>query len=211
LALGLSAGVVVSPWLIRNYTAFHGRVLYSTLSGHDAVEGIVAPQGRALPGDTERIEAAEGWGLQDVETNGPQRLRVPSEADLNREAWHAAIGLWVQLGWRLLPLELEKCAFFWLSTDQVFWTQSLPFHQRALRFSGVVAYWILLGLGVAGWFRLFPSAPVLGRGLLLYAALLTALHLPFPMITRLRIPLMDPLITILAGAAVARREGSFRS
>ncbi len=33
----------------------------------------------------------------------------------------------------------------------------------------------------------------------LYAVLLTALHLPFPMITRLRIPFMNPLITTLVG------------
>jgi hypothetical protein len=37
------------------------RLLYSTLSGHDAIEGVVAPQGRALLGDNARIEAAEGW------------------------------------------------------------------------------------------------------------------------------------------------------
>jgi len=50
-------------WLIRNQIAFQEEVLYSTLSGHDAVEGILTPQGRALPGDNEKIKAAEGWLL----------------------------------------------------------------------------------------------------------------------------------------------------
>ena len=102
------AGVAVCPWLVRNQIAFHGRVLYSTLSGHDAVEGVLTPQGRAFPGDSKRLEAAEGWGLEEIETNGPSRLRFPSEADLNRHAWHVAAGLWRQWGWRLLPLALSS-------------------------------------------------------------------------------------------------------
>ena len=57
------AAVAVSPWLIRNHIAFQGRVLYSTLSGRDAVEGVLTPQGRALPGDDEKMEAAEGWNF----------------------------------------------------------------------------------------------------------------------------------------------------
>lgn len=196
------AGLAVSPWLVRNQMVFHGQVLYSTLSGHDAVEGVLVPQGRAFPGDTERIEAAQGWTLEDIETNRPSRLRFPSEADLNRHAWHVAAGLWSEWGWRLLPLALAKCSYFWLSTDQVFWTEAFSLRQRALRWGGVLSYWVFLGLGIAGWLVTYRSAPALGRGFLLYAVLLTALHLPFPMITRLRVPLMDPLLSILGGAGV---------
>ncbi len=205
LAFSLCAGIAVSPWLIRNQAAFHGKVLYSTLSGHDAVEGVLTPQGRALPGDDEKIRAAEGWVLNEVETNGPSRLRLPSEAELNVEAWGVARGLWKQWGWRLLPLELAKCSYFWLSTDQIMWTKSFPLVQRLLRSGGVLVYLVFLTLGAVGWLRARKSVPVLAWTLFLYVVLLTALHLPFPMITRLRIPFMDPLIAILGGAACLSR------
>jgi len=199
LAFSLFAGMVISPWLIRNQIAFRGEVLYSTLSGHDAVEGILTPQGRALPGDDDKIKAAEGWLLSDVETNAPSRFQLPSEAELNQKAWRAARDLWKQWGWRLLPLAYIKLSYFWLSIDQMLWTQSFSLRQRLFRWGGVLFYWVLLTFGIVGWFRTRRSAPVLARAFLLYAVLLTALHLPFPMITRLRIPFMDPLITILGG------------
>lgn len=199
LVFSLFAGMAISPWLIRNQIAFQGRILYSTLSGHDAVEGILTPQGRALPGDNEKIEAAEGWLLSEVETNAPSRLQLPSEAELNHKAWRAARVLWKQWRWRLLPLAFVKLSYFWLSTDQMFWTQSFSLPQRIFRWCGLLIYWVLLSFGIVGWFRARRSAPVLARAFFLYVVLLTALHLPFPMITRLRIPFMDPLITILGG------------
>jgi hypothetical protein len=99
LVFDLLAGIAVSPWLIRNRIAFHGKVLYATLSGHDAVEGVltpqgVTPQGRALPANDDKIEAAEGWLLSDIESNRPSRLHFPSEAELNQKAWRATEGLW---------------------------------------------------------------------------------------------------------------------
>lgn len=199
LVFSLFAGMAISPWLIRNQIAFQGEVLYSTLSGHDAVEGVLTPQGRALPGDNEKIKAAEGWLLSDVETNAPSRLQLPSEAELNQKAWRAARGLWKEWRWRLLPLAFVKLSYFWLSLDQMLWTQSFPPRQRIFRWGGVLFYWVLLSFGIVGWFRTRRSAPMLARAFFLYAVLLTALHLPFPMITRLRIPFMDPLIAILGG------------
>jgi len=204
LAFSLFAGMAISPWLIRNQIVFQGKVLYSTLSGHDAVEGILTPQGRALPGDDDKIKAAEGWLLGDVETNAPSRLQLPSEAELNHKAWSAARDLWKQWRWRLLPLAFVKLSYFWLSTDQMFWAQSFSLRQRLFRWGGVLFYWVLLCFGIVGWFRTRQSAPELAHAFLLYAVLLTALHLPFPMLTRLRIPFMDPLIAILGG-------GFFRS
>jgi hypothetical protein len=199
LAFSLFAGMAISPWLIRNQIAFQGEVLYSTLSGHDAVEGILTPQGRVLPGDDDKIKAAEGWLLLDVETNAPSRLQLPSEAELNQKAWRVARDLWKQWRWRLLPLAFAKLSYFWLSIDQMLWTQSFSLRQRLFRWGGVLFYWVLLSFGIIGWFRTRRSAPVLARAFFLYAVLLTALHLPFPMITRLRIPFMDPLLTILGG------------
>jgi hypothetical protein len=195
--------IPVVPWIVRNQVAFH-KLVYSTLSGHDAVEGIVAPQGRALPGDNARIEGAEGWLLSDIETNNPSRLRFPSEDRLNSEAWASARTLWREWRWRLVPLVFAKLSYFWLSLDQVLWTQSFSLPQRLFRWSGVLVYWALLALAILGWFRLRRSKPLLARVFLFYAIVLTALHLPFPMITRLRIPLIDPVIVILSGAAFSK-------
>jgi len=91
-----------------------------------------------------------------------------------------------------------KLSYFWLSIDQMLWTQSFSLRQRY--FGGAACY--LLGPSELRNYRVVsnPSiCPVLARAFFLYAVLLTTLHLPFPMITRLRIPFMDPLITILVG------------
>jgi hypothetical protein len=57
-------------WIVRNLVVFRGRFLYSTLSGHDAVEGVF------------------------IETDASSCLSFPSEAALNREASSAARKLW---------------------------------------------------------------------------------------------------------------------
>jgi 4-amino-4-deoxy-L-arabinose transferase-like glycosyltransferase len=203
LVVCATAALTISPWVIRNEFVFHGEVLYSTLSGHDAVEGVLAPQGRALPGDEERIRAAEGWILPDIETNVPsRRLGFPSESVLNHSAWVAARRLWAEYGRRLLPLEAAKLSYFWLSTDQVFFTHSFSLRQRILRWGGVFAYWILLGLGIAGWLIIRRTQPALAWCLVSYVAVVTLLHLPFNMLTRLRIPLVDPLLAMLGGVAI---------
>ena len=206
LVLCLCAGAVISPWLIRNQIAFHRKVLYSTLSGHDAVEGVLTPQGRAFPGDNQKVAAAEGWVLGEVETNASSRLKLPSEAVLNEEAWKVARALWRERNVRLFPLALSKCSVFWFSTDQMFWTQAFPPRQRLFRFAGVLIYWALLGLAFVGWFRMRRTALLLASTVLFYAALMTLLHLPFPMLSRLRIPVMDPLLAILGGVVC----GSFQ-
>ena len=200
LVFSLCAGVVICPWLIRNQSVFHGQVLYST-RGYDAVEGVLV-QGRALPGDEDKMAAALGWTLAGVETNGSSRSMLPSEALLNQQAWRVAKRLWRQRNWRLLPLAVVKCSYFWLSTDQIFWTHSFSIRQRLLRWGGVATYWALLVLAVVGWFRTRHSAPALSMAFLFYIIVVTAMHLPFPMISRYRIPFMDPLIAILCGAVV---------
>lgn len=208
LVVCVTAGLAISPWIVRNIIAFRGQTLYSTLSGHDAVEGVLTPQGRAFPGDEDRIRRAEGWVLGDIETNAPSRLSFPSEAVLNQRAWTAAERLWPEYGWRLAPIEAAKLAHFWLSTDQVFWTQAFNFRQRLLRWCGVLVYWVLLGLAILGWVQARRMLPVFAGCLLFYAVIVTLLHLPFPMLTRLRIPFMDPVLAMLGGAAVGVRIGS---
>ena len=212
VAIGiLLPALLVSPWLIRNYVVFHAAVL-STESGPTAAMGILAPQGRALPGDSERLYRNLGWfPPNDIETNDPSRSRLPSEAVLNQKAWEVTFGLWRTERWGLAALTLRKISYFWLSTDQLLSTVSFRWAVRIARAGGVVAYWLLLALALAGWFRLRARNPDVARLFLFYCVLVSILHVPFNMNTRLRVPLIDPLLTVLAGAgwlALANPRGS---
>jgi 4-amino-4-deoxy-L-arabinose transferase-like glycosyltransferase len=192
--------LVISPWLVRNLYVFHGQVLYSTHSGLDALEGVLTPQGRALPGDHERLVAAVGWEPPvDVETNNASRYKLADEPALNRQCWDAAFKLWRERNFSLVPLAVKKVADFWLSTDQLIWTAGFGLRVRIVRGGAVVVYWVLLALAVAGWFRLKSKDAHLARSFIFYAALVTVMHLPFVMSTRLRMPFMDVLLAVLVG------------
>jgi 4-amino-4-deoxy-L-arabinose transferase-like glycosyltransferase len=196
-------GVIVSPWLIRNYVVFHGAFVLSTEGGPTAAMGILAPEGRAQPGDSERLVAALGWlPPMELETNDPSRNRIGDEADLSRHAWKVTFELWRKTGWRLVPLTIEKLGYFWLSTDQLLSTDAFRPVVRAGRAAGVLFYWALLALGIAGWFQLRAVKPELAYILLFYAILVTVLHIPFNMNTRLRMPFIDPLLAALGGAGL---------
>ncbi|MGH9690618.1 MAG: ArnT family glycosyltransferase [Candidatus Acidiferrales bacterium] len=191
---------VISPWLIRNLIVFHGEALFSTHAGLDTVEGILTPQGRGLPGDAEKLRAALGWVPPvQIETNSPSRYELPAEPTLQRQAWHTAMRLWWQAGWGVVPLTLKKLSYFWLSTDQLLSTGSLPRLVRIARVGGVLAYWIALALAITGWFGLRTRHPMVAWSLLPYAVLVTIAHLPFAMNTRIRMPFIDPLVVVLAG------------
>lgn len=196
--------LVISPWLVRNLYGFHGQVLYSTHSGLDALEGVLTPQGRALPGDHERLVAAVGWEPPvDVETNNASRYKLPAEPILNRQCWDAAFKLWHERNVALIPLGLKKVADFWFSTDQLIWTGGFPLRVRIMRGAAVVVYWVLLALAVVGWFRLKGKNSHLARIFLFYAVLVTVMHLPFVMSTRLRMPFIDVMLAVLVGIWIA--------
>jgi len=192
--------IILSPWLIRNVAVFHGEAVFSTHSGLDALEGVLTPQGRALPGDAEKLRAEVGWVPPlDVETNSPSRHDLPEEPVLDRQCWNATARVWRRVGWGLLPIEMKKISGFWLSTDQLLWTGSFPVRQRVARAAGVFAYWAILAMALLGWSQLRVRNVPLARTFLLYALFVTAMHLPFVMNTRLRMPLIDPLLAALAG------------
>jgi hypothetical protein len=200
----LLPGMLISPWLIRNMLVFHGAAMFSTQSGFAAVAGVLVPQGRGIPSDAEKLKEVLGWGLPgDLETNDAIRNRLPTEPVLDRKCWNVAVRTWRELAWGLVPLTLRKLSYFWLSTDQLFWTGSFPRLQRAARVGGVFAYWGLLALAVSGWFQLRIRRPVLAQMFFLYALLVTIAHVPFNMNTRYRIPFIDPLVAVLAGVGVA--------
>jgi 4-amino-4-deoxy-L-arabinose transferase-like glycosyltransferase len=199
LLIAVLTVLVVSPWFVRNEQVFQGQVLFSTHTGANMVQGVVTTQGRTQPGDTEKLKAAIGWSLWDLESNDARRLLLPSEVELNRHAIRVVPHLWAQEKWRALPLLGRKIADFWLSSDQFLDTQSLPLAQRVIRILGVLVYLVFLALALRGIFQLHKTQPGLASLFILYAVGFTALHLPFVMNTRLRIPLMEPLVVVLGG------------
>lgn len=196
--------ILITPWVWRNLRAFHGSVVFSTQGGFAAIAGVLSPQGRTQTlGEMEKVEAAVGLRfLAGLETNASTHSRLPTEPEIDRRCWKAALHAWRQTGWGLVPLTLDKLSYFWLSTDQLFWTSSFSRSQRVLRATGVLAYWLVLTLGVTEWLRLRADRPALAQAFMMYAVLITLLHVPFNMNTRYRIVFMDPLLAVLAGSAL---------
>lgn len=176
----------------------------TTQGGSAAIAGVLTPQGRALPGDAEKLKSALGWEPPiELETNAPSRNKLASEPVLDHQCWQAAFRAWRQAGWILIPLIVKKLSYFWLSVDQLAWTGSFPPFQRMARAGGVLAYWGIFALAISGWCSLHVRKLDLARVCLLYGAAVTIAHLPFTMNTRYRIPFMDPMLVVLSGGAVA--------
>ncbi len=199
LVVALSCLIVTALWLIRTVVVFHGRAIYSTHSGYAAVEGVLMPLGRTQPGESPVLHGALGWSNRDIENNSPARPEFRDEPALSKEGWSFAFHFWRVTGWGLLPIAARKLGAFWLSLDQVIDTHSFSWRNRLIRRMGVGAYYVILTLAVAGWFRLRISRPEVAYALLFYAVIVTALHVPLTMNTRLRSPLFDPMLASLAG------------
>ena len=194
------AGLILSPWIIRNAEVFHGKTFFSTHGGINLLEGVLTPDGRAQNGEDDLIRQRVGWLHTDIEVDSPSRLSYPSEDRLDKQARAAALAAWSDLDWRsCVHLLTGKILRFWLSTDQLLDTKSFSGTQQKLRIAGVLAYWIVLGLSIVGWIRIFFSSRDLSLAILFYILVVTAAHLPFVMNTRLRIPFFDPLLAVLAG------------
>jgi 4-amino-4-deoxy-L-arabinose transferase-like glycosyltransferase len=199
----LVAGLVISPWVIRNRIVFHGEVFLSTQSGINAAATMVTPQGRTQLGDIEKLKEVLGWvPPEELETNTYKRLTLPSEPELNRQGWDMARKLWREAGWKLVPLATMKISYFWLGTDQLIVNSSFRVSVRVARQGAVLVYWGFLLLGIVGWFHLRVRKPAVAWLFLFYAMLITVLHLPFAMNTRIGVPFIDPLVAILAGTGV---------
>ena len=200
------AGLVVAPWVVRNLIVFQGHVILSTQGGINAVQGVLTPQGRAQGNDAEVLQARLGWQASDLESNEPARKRLASEPDLDRQAWAQAFALWRQENWRLIPLSLRKLGYFWLSTDQVFWTRSFSPRQRVLRFCAVLTHWCVLVLALLGWLQLRKGHHSIFVFLAEYAVLVSLVHLPFIMTSRYRVPLLETLLVVLASGGMAMTQ-----
>ena len=198
----VSCAVVLSPWIAYTAFEFHGKVLYSTHTGFAAVEGVLSPTGRAQEGESTKITQILGWNNVSIETNAPAHPELRDEVALNRQALDVARELWRHVGWQLIPILGEKLGAFWLSTDQILHISMVSLKNRILRRAGVAGYLVVLTLAVIGWFRLLTLQPRIARVLFFYAALLTVIHLPLTMNTRLRSPLFDPLLASLSAGAL---------
>jgi hypothetical protein len=206
---GLVAVAIVSPWFMRNLMVFHGHVLYSTHTGTNVLQGLITPDGRTQSGDTDKLEAAAGWTISDIETNSLGRTAFPPEPQLDHMAANAALA---QLG-HVNPFALtaRKLFYFWLSFDQLFRTQDLARDKRLVRLLGILVYWFLLAIGIVGWRKVRLQNPDAALLFAVYALVVTAMHVPFVMSTRIRAPLIEPALVILGGVAVAAIAGPPKS
>jgi len=197
----LVAAAIVSPWFVRNLVVFDGQALYSTQAGLNFLQGTVAPDGRIHGADWAMLSSRLGYPLQDIEVDSDARLALPSEPDLNRIAARAALKELTRIN--LFRLVADKLGYFWLSFDQAFETQEMQFGKRFVRLAGVFAYWLFLAIGLWGWRRCRQGNPSVARLFVIYAVVITCLHLPFVMSTRIRTPFVEPAIAILVGLAFA--------
>jgi hypothetical protein len=197
LIVTLVPALFILPWIVRNLVVFHGEVLYSTHTGMDLVEGIIEPEGRGDANQQQQIIREAGWVMQGLEREDSRRLLYGSEPSLNRQALQAGIRLWRQSWSNNGRVILKKLGYFWLSTDQVISIENFSNRVRLLRMSGVVFYWFSLAMGAIGLRKLFRSDPSLAVTFAIYFSIATCLHLLFAMNTRLRVPLIDPLVCIL--------------
>jgi hypothetical protein len=130
---------------------------------------------------------------QDIELNdAPANMR--DEITLNRQAMSFTLS-----HWREIPGTWPtKLAAFWLSWDQWSAISGVSRLGQMVRRASVLFYWVILSAALmAGW-RLRRRIPYV----IVYAAFLTLLHLPLPMSTRLRVPLLEPVLIALAACAI---------
>ena len=90
-----------------------------------------------------------------------------------------------------IPLERSRIGNLWLALRSPAWQSPRGSSTNAL--------------GLVGWVQARRTTPLFAHCVLFYAVLVTLLHIPFPMLTRLRIPFMDPLLAILGGGPVGVR------
>ena len=199
----LASAVVVSPWALRNYLAL-GTPTLSTLGGYGLVDALTNPQGRAQAGEASQTRAVLGWGLGDYERNG-RSVPYPPEAQMDA----AAKRTWLRIvrarpGWPLETLPV-KLSWFWLSTDILFYSRWYSPAVRLTRAAMAAVWWGYLLLALLALPRLRGRGE--NRAFWLFVgwfALVTLVHVPFAMSTRLRIPLADVPVTLLAGEWLAR-------
>lgn len=199
-ALALAVGIMfVAPWIVRNWIEL-GWPFFSTETGYAMVVGMLSPTSRTQPGDTEAVVSAIGWFGNEIESNNaPPNLR--NEIQLNRKAVSFVIHHWRDMP-RSWP---SKLAAFCLSWDQWSAISGVSRRGQIVRRAAVLFWWVILCAACFALWRLRRRMPYI----LFYIGVLIIAHLPLTMSTRVRVPLLDPLICALASCAVTLgAEGS---
>lgn len=199
----LAASITIAPWVVRNLKEFHGHVLLSSQTGYNMVQGLITPEGRALPGDSGKLIRAEGWVQGQIETNDISRLSYPDEGALNLNTTRIAMGIWRHAGIAAVPVVVKKIGYFWLETDQF---ASFSGRGALVRSLGVIVWWLMLGCAFMGWLLLRERNAPAASVLLIYAAVVTLFHVPFVMNTRLGAPFMAPLVCVLVPGGPLLRQ-----
>jgi hypothetical protein len=88
-----------------------------------------------------------------METDSPVGPVLRDEVQLNHQAWQVAFQVWRNKGSALVPIGMTKLSAFWLSTDQLIDPRSISWRNRALRWTGVAAYCVVLLLAASSWWR----------------------------------------------------------
>jgi len=204
LMIPISAAIIVAPWVIRNSLVF-GRPLLSTEAGSAALVSLVNPEARLVAGWDSPLRELVGYVVPNqLETNDDERRAIGSELDMNRKCWEASGRLWdrMSLGAKFRWV-LGKWQAYWFSTDQLLHPGAVSRRNRGLHVAGVLFYWGFLVLAGIGCWNLRKSRPTVVLVLIAYAVLVTAVHTPFVMNSRIRAPLVDPLIAVLGGGGAA--------
>lgn len=199
----LASAIVVSPWALRNYRVF-GRPTLSTYGGYNLLVGLLEPQGRGNPAGVARLQAAVGWDNPGYERNDRGRT-YPPETAMNR----AAMETWLRLvradpvrPFALIP---AKLGWFWLSTDILFYPGGYSWKVELVRAAMVLVWWAYLLLAALALARVWREGQ---KGLFWlfvgWFVLVTAVFLPFGMITRSGIPFIDVPVAILAGSGLVQ-------
>jgi 4-amino-4-deoxy-L-arabinose transferase-like glycosyltransferase len=197
------AAALLSPWIVRNLLVFRGSIIYSSHGGINLLEGILSPEGRAQKGESDQVRTAVGWLHTDLEVNDDHRLKFGSEDVLDKQARAAAILAWRNTSWESrIKLLANKLGWFWLSLDQFLETSSFSPAQQRLRAFGVITYWLVLISALVGILVLASFWRAAAIWIALYLSFVTVAHFPFVMNTRLRIPFVDPLLTVLAAGGI---------
>lgn len=198
------AGLILAPWIIRNWAVF-GSPLLSTETGAAVLVSLVNPEARLMSGWDKAVHEAVGYVVPNqLETNGDERLDIGSELNMNRKCMEASGRLWRQMNTRSrVGWVLGKWEAYWFSTDQLLHPGTITRINRGFHVAAVLFYWILLLLAGIGCWNLRKSRPNLALILVGYAILMTIAHTPFVMNSRIRAPLLDPLIAVMSGGGIA--------
>jgi 4-amino-4-deoxy-L-arabinose transferase-like glycosyltransferase len=186
-SLGLAATLTIAPWSLRNYLRYGELVIVNDAGPHTLWWGshplLSKPGGRPFLDRAEEFEREVGSAAKDVRG----RADTPS----GRGA------IWRQM-WAYLEYTLRKAIGYWRP-----WLDPSAHRMRDVLASAacIVPLYVL---AILGFRQLREDAPWEARLIVAFLMLGWAVHVPFHVVMRLRIPFSDPAMLALAGIALDR-------